>query len=97
LIPYRGDYQAAKVNTAFQQPLQVLVASRFYEPVDGGVIRYAGPKSGPGVIPQESVQTIEKGAASLQVKANDIAGIYNVKTYTRGCKLPFWFHLANIE
>jgi hypothetical protein len=73
-ITVQGGGQAVPINSAFQ-PLTVLVASAFGEPVAGGVLTFTGPAAGAGVhvLPPSAIISTG-GVVSLSVFANEIAG-----------------------
>lgn len=70
-----GDLQSAPINTAFAQPLAVeVIANDTGEPVNGGLVTFAGPSTGASTNPVTSTVSIVGGGASLAVAANDLAG-----------------------
>jgi len=91
-----GDDQAALVNTAFAEPLVVSVSSAFDEPVDGGVVTFTAPVSGPSAIPQKSTVTISSGTTSQSLAANGEGGEYSVMVGTAGAVEPSIFMLKNL-
>ena len=91
-----GSNQSAPIYTPFAKPLVVRVNSDYGEPVDGGVVTFSAPASGPGAVPQENKATISGGLASLSAAANGIPGSYQVAASAAGAALPARFSLTNI-
>ena len=99
-----GDSQRAPVTTAFA-PLVVTVASSAAgaadnEPVNGGVVTFAGPGSGADITPDPQTATIgttTSGQASITPTANGTPGAYTVKATATGTTPAFVsFSLLNI-
>jgi len=57
-----GTPQSAVINTAFGTPLGVSVTSTFGEPVDGGVITFTAPSSGPSLTFAPTATTVISAA-----------------------------------
>jgi len=96
LTQVSGDGQGALVNTPFAEPLVVGVSSAYDEPVDGGVVTFTAPLSGPSAIPQTSTVTISSGTASQSLAANEEGGGYSVMVDTAGALEPSIFILKNL-
>ena len=93
----KGDNQSAKINTAFADPLRVMVTSRYSEPVNGGKVIFKAPKNGASMKPQKATVLIQNGQALLNVKANGTSGAYETRAKTNGVKTPARFHLTNTK
>jgi len=91
-----GNNQSTNTNTAFPNPLVVNITSPFGEFVDGGVITFDAPDTGPSlsVINPQPV-TIAGGTASLNVTANGIEGSYSVPASAAG-GASVSFNLSNV-
>jgi hypothetical protein len=91
-----GNDQSAVVNTAFATPLSVnITPMQPGEPVNGGVVTFAGPGSGASINPSSGIRaTIEGGNVSQNVSANGIAGSYVVTATASGASNVF-FSLTN--
>ena len=92
-----GSPQSAVINTAFGAPLGVAVTSAFGEPVDGGVIAFTAPASGPSTTfaPMTNA-AITGGAVSLGVTANGTAGgPYGITASANGVSGTATFSLTN--
>ena len=96
LTKISGDEQVTLVNTAFAEPLVVGVSSAYDEPVDGGVVTFTAPVSGPSAIPQTSTVMISEGFASQSLTANGDGGSYSITIDTSGAVDPAVFTLRNI-
>ena len=96
LTKVNGDLQSALINTAFAEPLVVGVSSAYDEPVDGGVVTFTAPVSGPSAIPQTSTVMISEGLASQSLTANGDGGEYSVIVDTVGAVEPSIFMLKNL-
>ncbi len=97
-----GYGQSATVNTAFLNPLVVTVTSAYGDPVQGGVVTFAAPGSGPGATFPAAAggatarATIDPaGQAAVAVMANTVAGGYGVTASARGASFPAGFSLTN--
>ena len=67
--------QSAYVNATFANPLVVTVtANNGSEPVDGGVVTFLAPGSGPSATLSATTATIAAGATSVTAMANGTAG-----------------------
>ena len=91
-----GDGQGAIVNTVFAEPLVVGVSGVENDPVDGGVVTFTAPLSGPSAIPQTSTVMISSGTASQSLAANGEGGGYDVFVDTAGAVEPSIFMLKNL-
>ncbi len=70
-----GSGQSAFVTTPFAAPLVVTARSAFGEPVQGGVVTFAGPAVGASLQPSRTLATIgADGRASAAVVANGVVG-----------------------
>jgi hypothetical protein len=91
-----GDHQSTLVNTAFKNPLSLLIFSRYDEPVEGGRMSFTGPETGPGTRPSSNEATISaSSSASLVVAANGEPGSYEVKANASGLKKLLTYKLTN--
>jgi hypothetical protein len=82
-----GNNQVTLVNTAFAEPLAVTLTSNAGgEPVDGGLVTFSAPTSGPSVTFAPAVSVpVESGLAALSVTANSMPGdAYSVTVGARG-------------
>ncbi len=91
-----GDNQSTVWGTAFAQPLAISVSSSYSEPVDGGIVTFAGPVSGASTAPVTQTVTIAGGAASVNVSANDAGGAYSVTVSAAGAQ-SVAFSLTNAK
>ena len=72
-------------NTAFANPLTLTVTSSYDEPVDGDVVSFIPPISGPSVVISGSPVTITGGLVYVSVTANGlIGGPYSVTASSAG-------------
>jgi hypothetical protein len=87
-----GNNQQTAVNTAFAEPLVVMVTSPYGEPVAGGAVTYIAPNGGPsatfgfrlgGFGPPTAIIDAS-GQASIAAAANGIPGSYTVSASARG-------------
>jgi hypothetical protein len=91
-----GSPQSAILNQAFANPLTVLVASPFGDPVVGGEVTYLAPGSGAlAVLSGPTASIGSNGRASVTATANGIGGAYLVSAAARGTKAPANFSLTN--
>jgi uncharacterized repeat protein (TIGR01451 family) len=90
-----GDSQSTPWGSAFANPLAVAVSSSYDEPVDGGIVAFAGPSSGAGATPFTQTATVASGAVSVTVAANATTGAYSVTVSTGGAQ-PIVFALTNV-
>ncbi len=91
-----GDEQSTPWGSVFAAPLAVTVSSSHDEPVNGGVVTFAGPLSGVGAVPITQTATVASGAISVTVAANSAAGAYSVTVAASGAQ-PVAFSLANVK
>ena len=83
-------------GTAFTNPLAVTVtANNAVEPVNGGVVTYTVPGSGPSAMLVGNPATIASGTASVTATANSSLGNYNVTATAGGVATPASFALTN--
>lgn len=95
---FSGDFQSTPVNTAFAQPLRVLVtANQAIEPVVGGRVRFTPPGAGASAVLATPVATITSvGTAGTMATANGTPGAYQVQMDAAGiAELPA-FDLENL-
>lgn len=95
---FSGDFQSTPVNTAFAQPLRVLVtANQAIEPVVGGRVRFTPPGAGASAVLATPVATITSvGTADTTATANGTPGAYQVQLDAAGvAELPS-FDLENL-
>jgi len=92
-----GNNQSAVTSTAFANPLAVLVASAFSEPVNGGQVTFTLPGSGPSANLANNPATITGGTATTgTVTANAVTGgSYPVAATTNGAPAGVNFFLTN--
>lgn len=95
LIKLSGDLQSAMLNMAFPEPLVVGVSSAYDEPMDGGVVNFTAPVSGPSAIPQTSSVPVLAGLASQSLTANGEEGSYGVMVTASGMLETVEFVLQN--
>jgi predicted outer membrane repeat protein len=80
-----GDHQATSINTAFANPLALSVGSAYGEPVNGGVVTFAGPGTGASINPNANITaTVSGGNIAQNVTSNGIAGSYQVTANANG-------------
>ncbi len=93
-----GNNQSTSVNTAFANPLSVMVSSAFGDPVDGGQVTFTPPGSGAAASITGNPATISGGlATSGTVTANGTGGgPYNVVASAIGAAASVSFSLTNI-
>jgi len=90
-----GTPQSTAVDTAFAQPLVVIVASAHGEPVQGGQVTFTAPTSGASATLMANPATIDSGGvASVAATANGTAGAYGVTASAAGASSAT-FALAN--
>ena len=90
-----GDRQNTDINTAFANPLVVSLASSYGDLLNGTIVTFSAPSSGPSVVFTSGIySTITNGQASLAVSANDQLGSYIVTASVHGAD-PLEFHLTN--
>lgn len=91
-----GNNQTTFINTPFANPLELSVGSAYGEPVDGGVVAFAGPSSGASINPSSNVTATVGGSnISRNVSANGLAGSYSVTATANGASNQY-FSLTNI-
>jgi predicted outer membrane repeat protein len=91
-----GDGQTTHIRRAFALPLALSVSSAYDEPVDGGVIRFNLPASGPSAALSLNTVTISGGAVSVTATANNAFGKYTVAAGGNGGLSLELFHLVNL-
>jgi hypothetical protein len=80
-----GDNQNTGINTAFTQPLSVLVSAVYpVEPVNGGKVTFTVPATGPAAFLEGNPAVITEGTAQVNAEANDIPGAFTVNISTMG-------------
>ncbi len=80
-----GNNQSAFPNTAFANPLRVSVSSANGEPVEGGIVSFSAPVSGPSATLSSTTVTISSGTVAVNATANATAGgPYSVMVGTTG-------------
>jgi hypothetical protein len=89
-----GSGQSARVNTAFGDPLVVVVKDQFDNLVPGASVTFAGPTSGASILTGSPAITGSDGQASVTARANTTAGAYSV-TASVGTATPASFALTN--
>jgi hypothetical protein len=91
--------QWTMVDTAFRDPLAVIVSSRYGDPVAGGVINFTATPSALGASATLSAGSATIGAngeASLAATANGYQGGYLVKATAAGVRQTVRFNLDNV-
>jgi len=94
-----GNNQQGIVKTAFQLPLVVMVTSPFGDPVQGGLVTFTAPSTGPSAtFPSGNMATLNAaGLTNLVADANTIAGSYAVTASANGASpASLSFNLTNI-
>src|SRR5262249_39318332 len=92
------SHQTAAINTPFANPLAVLVASPYGDPVQGGVISFTVNPSRNGaaaVLSAGSATIGADGLASVTAVANGTVGRYTVTAAARGVATPAVSSLTN--
>ncbi len=99
LTPVAGSTPQSTIQrTAFANPLAVTVAANNpIEPVNGGVVTYTVPGSGPSATLAGNQATIASGTASVTATANSTLGNYNVTATATGVATTASFALSNDE
>ena len=99
LTPVAGSTPQSTIQrTAFANPLAVTVAANNpIEPVNGGVVTYTVPGSGPSATLAGNQATIASGNASVTATANSTLGNYNVTATATGVATTASFALSNDE
>jgi hypothetical protein len=91
-----GSPQTTALNTAFANPLTVVVTSLAGDPVAGGVMTFTAPSSGASAVLTGSLAQIgSNGQAAVTAVANGVAGSYVVTATTGGAVAPARFNLTN--
>lgn len=94
-----GTPQSAQVNTQFGTRFQVLVRDGANNPVNGVMVTFSVPSSGPGgtfANNDSTAQSNSSGVATAEVfTANGIAGSYTVFARVPGVSSPAEFQLTN--
>ena len=79
LVLTGGSPQTTIINTAFADPLDLMVSSAYGEPVEGGIVTLSAPLSGAGLTFTETMVAIGGGGAvGLAVTANGTEGLFEV-------------------
>jgi len=91
-----GTVQSAPVNTAFPQPLVVLVTDEYDNPVEGVDVTFAAPGSGAtAILSDTTVATDATGLAQVQATANGTVGSYQVTAAVDGIVPAASYTLTN--
>ncbi|MDR3385621.1 MAG: hypothetical protein P4L92_01105 [Rudaea sp.] len=91
-----GTPQAATVNTAFSAPLVVSVEDAEGDPLNGVMVTFTAPVSGPSAgLSSTTIMTDVGGRATVTGTANGIDGTYPVIATVDGVQLPATFNLTN--
>lgn len=95
---FSGDFQSTPVNTAFPQPLRVLVtANQAIEPVVGGRVTFTPPAAGASAVLATPVATITGAStAGTTATANGTPGAYVVQLDAAGVAEMPAFDLENL-
>ena len=92
-----GGAQAALTNTAFAQPLIVVVTDVAGSPVPGVVVTFGVPGSGASAaLSSTSAITSAAGTVGITATANGVAGTYDVTAAVAGVASAPTFALTNI-
>jgi len=92
-----GNYQSTSSGSAFVAPLVVAVtASDGLDPVDGAVVTFEAPSSGPSATLSASQVTLSNGSASVTATANSSPGPYAVNASVSGVNTQASFALTNL-
>jgi hypothetical protein len=90
--------QDARRNSDFANPLRVIIrANNLSEPVDGGMIGFSAPASGPSAVLSSNQAAVSEGTASITAAANDTLGSYLVEARTHGAASGANFSVNNID
>ena len=94
-----GSGQTTNINTAFSQPLSVVVHDSFGNPVPGVIVTFSAPSSGAsGTFPSGTITNVATNASGVATTptftANGIAGAYTVNATASGVP-PVAFSLNN--
>ncbi len=96
LTSLSGDHQWAYTLATFNNPLVITVTGVDDDPVDGGIIYFSLPMSGPSATPASASAVIASGQASMTFTANVIDGSYHIFFHTAGSSTHVDFHLSNV-
>jgi hypothetical protein len=97
IVVSTGSAQSATVNTAFANPLVVMVSDTFGNLVSGAAVTFTKPGSGPSATPVTSTSTTgANGQTSDAITANTLAGTYSVTASTPGASTPATFTETNV-
>jgi hypothetical protein len=89
--------QSATVDTAFANPLAVVVASPYGDPVVGGIVSFTPASTGASATLSADFATIgANGEAQVTATANGQGGSYTVTASVLGTSTPASFALTNI-
>jgi hypothetical protein len=95
-IGAQGDGQSAPVDTAFPEPLVVLVTDAFGNAVEGVEVDFDAPSSGASAdLSATSVLTDANGLAQVTATANGTVGSYDITASVSGISPPATFSLTN--
>ncbi|MBF2066600.1 MAG: filamentous hemagglutinin N-terminal domain-containing protein, partial [Calothrix sp. C42_A2020_038] len=90
-----GNNQTTTVNTNFANNLQALVKDQYGNVIPGATITFTAPSSGASATTSSTLTTDSKGEISIGVKANTIAGGYQVSLGVGNGVIPVSFNLTN--
>ena len=91
-----GTLQSTIINSAFRDPLEVLVTDAAANPVSGATVTFMAPGSGASAaLTGPSAITDATGHASVNAVANSVAGSYTVTAGTPGASGTASFSLTN--
>lgn len=80
-----GDRQSTAPGTAFPAPLAVeVVANLPIEPVNGGIVSFTPPATGPSAVLSATTATIASDAVAVTATANATTGMYQIPVAARG-------------
>ncbi|MFO0881574.1 MAG: choice-of-anchor Q domain-containing protein [Gemmataceae bacterium] len=93
-----GSSQTTPVDTAFAQPLAVIVSSAYGEPVAGGRVDFSAPDSGASAgLAGNPAAIAPDGMAGVSATANGLMGSYSVAATAGGAVGLASFSLNNTE
>jgi alpha-tubulin suppressor-like RCC1 family protein len=98
LTKLNGDNQSTNINTAFDNPLAVMVNETGGNVLPGAIITFVAPTSGASIAPPTTVTTATNsgGVAAIPIVANSVFGSYPVTAYTNGIEsVTFWLTNKN--
>jgi sugar lactone lactonase YvrE len=85
-----GYLQATPMQTAFANPLTVLVTDSYNDPVPGVTVTFSAPTSGPSAtLSGTTVTTDSTGQGSVTAIANALPGMYTVTANMSGSNVNF--------